>query len=214
MLSCVVTLFIRAYVLLLRGTCKVSITGLEHPTHFWQKGQPVVLAMWHGRVFAMPFVLPAPLPTKALISLHKDGRLMAAIAGSFGVGAIDGSSKRGGAKALREMAQALQNGTNVSITPDAPPTPVYTCAQGVAEVARLGHAPIIPIAFSTTCGVQLRVRDRFVVPLPFGHIRIVCGQALSLSGKDSKALLAQTQASLHLLTQATDATCGHAEWSV
>jgi len=42
------------------------------------KQAPIILAMWHGQHFLMPFLKPKNIPAKVLISRHRDGEMNAA----------------------------------------------------------------------------------------------------------------------------------------
>ena len=91
---------------------------------------PVILAMWHGQHFLMPFVRQANKPThraKVLISRHRDGELNARAAEKLGIGTIRGSGahggdfhRKGGAAAFTQMLDALEEDYNVALTADVP----------------------------------------------------------------------------------------------
>ena len=41
------------------------------------KHAPIIVAMWHGQHFLMPFIRPKDIPAKVLISRHHDGEINA-----------------------------------------------------------------------------------------------------------------------------------------
>src|SRR5260221_10476516 len=65
---------------------------------------PVIFCLWHNRL-AISMVVHRRYPRKlaALISASKDGALLAAVLGKFGVEKIRGSSSRRGPQALLEL---------------------------------------------------------------------------------------------------------------
>ena len=46
---------------------------------------PVILAMWHGQHFLIPFIKRPPHRAKVLISRHRDGELNARVAERLGL---------------------------------------------------------------------------------------------------------------------------------
>src|SRR5690349_6479629 len=57
---------------------------------------PVIVTMWHGQHFIMPFVKPPGYKVKVLISRHRDGEINAIAAERLGVETIRGSGAHGG----------------------------------------------------------------------------------------------------------------------
>src|SRR6478735_5443631 len=51
---------------------------------------PVIIAMWHGQHFLVPFIRRAEHRAKVLVSRHRDGEINALAAERLGVGAIRG----------------------------------------------------------------------------------------------------------------------------
>ena len=62
---------------------------------------PVILAMWHGQHFLMPFIKLRRHRAKVLVSHHRDGEINAIVAERLGVGTIRGS----GTQAARHRSQ-------------------------------------------------------------------------------------------------------------
>ena len=208
---------IAAYIFLLRATSKIQKSGTEHPQKVWDQNKPAIFAFWHGRLLLTPCIIPKGTPASVLISLHKDGRTIAYTAEWFGLNVIAGSSTRGGAQAVRSMIKATKAGQNILMTPDAPPHKVYTCAKGVAELARLTGLPVIPCAISASHGKQLKTKDRFILPRLFSTFRITYGEPLEIDRKADEAareeFLTQIEHALLSLTQKEDTAFNHKEWS-
>src|SRR4029077_18891491 len=88
---------------------------------------PVIIAMWHGQHFLMPFVRRAEHRVKVLVSRHRDGEINAIAAERLGVGTIRGSGSlgggfvgKGGVSAFKEMLTSLEEGYIVALTADVP----------------------------------------------------------------------------------------------
>ncbi len=75
-------------------------SGLTHTPG----GRPVIFCLWHNRL-AISMVVRRRHPRKlvALVSASRDGALLAAVLGRFGVEQIRGSSSRRGPQALLEL---------------------------------------------------------------------------------------------------------------
>lgn len=152
-------------------------------------GGAVIVAIWHERLPLAPAFWAKSRrdhPTRrvaALASRHRDGQLIAAILGNFGVRAIHGSSGRskpgqrrdhGGAAGLRGLIAALTAGDAVVITPDGPRGPRRVAAPGVALLASLAQAPVLALGAEARWRVTLRSWDRMSIPLPFGRGVLIC----------------------------------------
>ena len=131
----------------------------------------VIYAIWHGRI-----LLATCTHRKAglhiLVSLHRDGRLIASIAEKLGYKTIAGSTTRGGAEALRRMLELLGEGKTLVITPDGPRGPRFSVGEGCIFLAQKSGVPIIPAAFSPSRFWQARSWDGMLLPKPFSKIRI------------------------------------------
>src|ERR1700724_3821701 len=84
--------------------------------------QPVIVAMWHGQHFMVPF-LSRGHRVKVLISRHRDGTINAYAAQRLGVIPVRGSGDhsrrfdvKGGVWAFKNMLAALGDGYNVALT--------------------------------------------------------------------------------------------------
>jgi hypothetical protein len=165
----IVCWLISLYIRFVRLTGKWEVRDGHIPEEFWGHEKPFILALWHGRLMMMPYSWQHGKPIDFLISFHRDGDIVSRTIAHFGLGSIRGSSKKGGAPALKSMVTALRNGTNIGVAPDGPTGPRMRASEGIISVARLSGAPIVP----ATCAVSRRKIlgswDRFVVALPFGR---------------------------------------------
>ena len=145
------------------------------------KHAPIIVAMWHGQHFLMPFIRPPEVPAKVLISRHHDGEINAVAAERLGIGTIRGSgthgsdfSKKGGVFAFREIMAALEAGYSVALTADVPKV-TRVAGLGIVKIAQFSGRPIYPIAIATSRRVALDNWDRTTVNLPFSRGARVAG---------------------------------------
>ena len=188
-----------AYLWFCRSTSR--IVWLGPPPGAWGK-QPVVLASWHGRLWACGLARPPNGVTRCLVSSHRDGRLMGAIAGWFGLEPIFGSSRRGGLSALVALTRTLREGGNVAIAPDGPVGPRRRARPGAVRLADSCGVPLLPCAVSARRVIELGSWDRLLFPLPFTTLYLVVGEPLAAA---SPTLLTLT---LDELQHAVDVAAG------
>jgi hypothetical protein len=181
----------------LRGVAATRRFRLENPGGGVQvaRGRPVIFAIWHNRLaLCLPvyrFLVQSVAPERqlaALVSASRDGALLAAILESFGAHPVRGSSSRRGPQALLEMASSAERGFDLALTPDGPRGPRYRVQPGAVALAVVTGRPIVPVGINTRWRVTLRSWDRFQIPLPFGHCRVVVGKPVEVKGPDPAAL--------------------------
>jgi len=139
------------------------------------RDSPVILAMWHGQHFLVPFIRRDEHRAKVLVSRHRDGEINAIAAEWLGVGTIRGSGHlsggfidKGGVSAFKEMLSALGQGYNVALTADIPKV-ARVAGLGIVKLASASGRPIYPIAIATRRRVELNNWDHTAVNLPFGR---------------------------------------------
>jgi lysophospholipid acyltransferase (LPLAT)-like uncharacterized protein len=161
------------YLSLVRETTVFTIdppNGYDAINQNW----PVVVTIWHGQHFMLPFARQPQHDISVLISNHGDGELNAIAAKKLGIGLIRGSgalkqyqiAKRGGAKALRTMIERLKLGKAVAMTADIPKIS-RVCGIGIITLARISGCPIVPIAVVTKRRLDFKSWDFASIGLPF-----------------------------------------------
>jgi lysophospholipid acyltransferase (LPLAT)-like uncharacterized protein len=145
------------------------------------RDRPVIFAIWHNRLLMLPPPFDRWFPTRqsiGLISASRDGDLVSLLIERSGYGTIRGSTSRKGVIALRQLVDALAEGSNVLFTPDGPRGPVYEVSPGVIFTAQKSGAPILPLHMEYSSCWRLKSWDRFCVPRPFSKLRFILGPAL------------------------------------
>ena len=170
------------YIRLIHLTGRWRVIGEEIPRRFWDRGQPFLLCFWHGRLLMMPYCRnPDAPPVYILISRHPDGRFIADTIKHFGVGAITGSTSRGGTSALRAVLKILASGATAGITPDGPRGPRMRAGIGAINAARMAGVAILPITFAASRRIVFNSWDRFVVALPFAKGVLIWGDPIEIA---------------------------------
>ena len=156
------------YVWLVYKTSRWTVAGLRD--EYVCGDFSFLIAFWHGRNLSDIFFKMHQNVMKkvsVLISLHRDGRIMASAMKPIDIETIDGSSKRGGAVAALDIIKTLKRGGNiVAIAPDGR-KPGYKMTDGVVVMAKKAQRPIVLSAFSVKRGILLKTWDSYFVPFPF-----------------------------------------------
>ncbi|GAA0778756.1 DUF374 domain-containing protein [Roseibium denhamense] len=147
---------------------------------------PVIVAMWHGQHFMVPFAKPAHWPAKVMISRSADGEVNAIAAQKFGLGLIRASGgrnarqikKRGGMKGFIEALRSLKEGYSIAMTADVPKGPSRQSGVGIVQLAKHSGRPILPVAVATSRSKELDTWDRASINLPFGRGGIAVGDLI------------------------------------
>jgi lysophospholipid acyltransferase (LPLAT)-like uncharacterized protein len=146
--------------------------------------QPVIIALWHGEHFLIPFFGWRKDKLNILVTLHRDGEILVRAGQRFGLKFIRGSGDNGREfirkKALRAfstMLRLLKNGESVMLTADVPKVS-RVAGLGIVTLAKFSGCPIIPVAMVTSRRYRFSNWDRTVVHLPFGRMVIARGEPI------------------------------------
>ena len=147
---------------------------------------PMIIAMWHGQHFMMPFAKPEELKASVMISRSADGEVNAVAAERLGIGLIRASGsqkkrqmrKRGGMRGFFESLAALEEGTTLALTADVPKGPARVAGRGIVQLAKHSGCPILPIAIATSRHIDLDTWDRASLNLPFSRAAIAASDLI------------------------------------
>jgi lysophospholipid acyltransferase (LPLAT)-like uncharacterized protein len=160
------------------------------------KKQPLLFAVWHGRMLYLLQVYRRYRPERitVLVSQSKDGELISLLLEHFGVDATRGSSSRGGALGVLELMHKATEGYQVvAITPDGPRGPRYVVQPGIIAVASRSGALIIPITYNAQWKKVCASWDQFLIPLPFSRIVVMCGAPIAVPPQADATTLHEKQ---------------------
>jgi len=131
-----------------------------------------IYCFWHSTLLVVSYLFRNTGKT-AIISKSRDGLIAAGVAARLGHKVAYGSSRRGGAGAMREAVRALRAGRSLGITPDGPKGPPNVVKAGAAQIAILSGAPVVTIKVDAKSAWRLKSWDRFMIPYPFAKIDVV-----------------------------------------
>ncbi len=197
---------------LLFATCRKVYLGVDDKTKLNYVPGPddyarYVLCVWHDALLVPTFTAPRGLREKTccLVSQHQDGSYLACAMALLGYSTVRGSSRRGGAQAVRQLLEDT-SGKHIVITPDGPGGPRRELKAGAIFVASQLNYRILPGAYSATRAWRLKGRwTDMLIPKPFSTVYIAMGSPIEVPADLSKDQLrqysAEVQRQMDLLTE-------------
>ena len=205
----------RAIMFLLRSTYRYKKTiGSEIAERIIaDTGKAYVPCYWHQQHIVcgnlMRDWLQQGFRAGYIVSPSVDGEVPARIVRSWGGEVIRGSAANTGALVLRDAQEMMKRGVSIVATSDGPLGPAFEFKTGTVLMARIGGAPLVPVACAADRAWYMKTWDRFMVPKPFARIVIAVGEPLPVprnaSTDEMEAIRAQMQSALESLIQESKA---------
>jgi lysophospholipid acyltransferase (LPLAT)-like uncharacterized protein len=159
--------------------CRWTIEGDEGYQALRKAGRPVVLLIWHGKIFVVPYFFRKRGIT-ALVSPSGDGELVARLMDGWGYKLIRGSGSHPMKTAWIEMITELRAGGEVIIIPDGPKGPDRKFKLGAVKLATETGAALVPFSFTARRRKILHSWDRFEMFFPFTRVAAVYGEPIEI----------------------------------
>jgi len=137
----------------LRPLMRWTVVNDEAVLALHRAGRPYVHAFFHDQLLLMTYSYRGAAFGRrlaVLASRHRDGEYVARTLERFGHLLVRGSTGRGGMSGLRRMVRLLRDGNDAAFATDGPRGPRHQVQIGVIEAARLGGAPVVPVAFAAS----------------------------------------------------------------
>lgn len=150
--------------------------------------ETLLVAMWHGDLLMQPLNyrnFRKSGTIKVIVSEHRDGITIRKVCNYLGVLDIQGSSSKGGVKALLNAIKEIKKGVDVAITPDGPRGPRHSIADGIIAIAQKTDTRIVALNCKASSYWQFNSWDKFVVPKPFGKLDFFVSEPFSISSMQS-----------------------------
>ncbi|MCH2114177.1 MAG: lysophospholipid acyltransferase family protein [Pirellulales bacterium] len=171
--------------------------------------RPRIYLFWHEYIF-FPLYMRPHCNLAMLISQHKDADILARVGHHMGFVCVRGSTNRGGAAALLEMARRGEH-MHLAITPDGPRGPRRQLSAGPLFLAAKLGAPIVPLGFGYDRPWRLNSWDKFALPFPACRARCVMGPEIHVPAGASRDDLEIRRQGLERLI--TDLTIEAEDWA-
>lgn len=146
-----------------------------------RRSDKFVLCVWHDVMLAPIFVTSQRARKEAacLVSQHQDGTYLAQVLAAMSCAAVRGSSRRGGAAAVKHLMEEQRR--SIVMTPDGPKGPRRVLKPGAVYLASQTGRQLVPgaYAFSRSWRIPGSWTD-LEIPLPFSTVYVVSGDAISI----------------------------------
>ena len=157
------------------GTLRISEENRRVVDELDARGERMIFCLWHDELFSL-IPVSRQIRVVAIVSPSKDGEVLARILASKNVGAVHGSSTRGGVRALLKLAHMMKHElVHACITMDGPAGPRHEAKEGALFLANRTGAHILPVRIFVKHHIKLPTWDKFQVPLPFSKVIIRFG---------------------------------------
>jgi lysophospholipid acyltransferase (LPLAT)-like uncharacterized protein len=160
-------------------TNRMTVVGEKALLKLRTEKKPVVLLVWHGRIFIVPFFF-RKRNIMPLVSPSGDGEIAARIMDGWGYRILRGSSSHSIVKEWKEMVKELNRGGEVIIVPDGPKGPDRKMKLGGLKLAQKTGAYLVPFTFSTNKKKILKSWDSFLMFYPFRKVVAMYGEPISI----------------------------------
>lgn len=178
-------IFLHSSINVLCKTVKIVKINSNEVDNLIELNQNFVLAFWHGTML-IPWYVHKNQNFSALVSLSKDGSLLANTLLKWGFKVERGSSHKGGKEALNTLLENCKQNYSVAITPDGPTGPPRVMKAGAVITAQRSNLPLI------LCGVAYKKKyifrswDKFEVPKFFSEVVIKYSEPIIISAELSR----------------------------
>jgi lysophospholipid acyltransferase (LPLAT)-like uncharacterized protein len=166
---------------------RVTIANTESVRELERKGEPILYALWHGRMLC-PVWWYRGTGLVAMISQHEDGEMVTQLVAHMGFKTVRGSSTRGGSAAARQMVAAIRKGTIAAMICDGPVGPPMKMKIGTPWIAAVSGAWVVPITWAGNRVWKFNSWDSFQIPKPFSKALVLLGEPLPPIEKSSEAI--------------------------
>jgi lysophospholipid acyltransferase (LPLAT)-like uncharacterized protein len=176
-------------------TARFEVEGWENHERATSAGRLPIYAFWHERIFLTTYWWPKRIERVPVVMTSRsfDGEYIARFIQRFGYGAVRGSSTRGGAGALVEMARLMRAGHTVAFTIDGPKGPPRVAKMGAVLLAKKTGQPILPVTMALAGYWRAPSWDSLQIPKPFTRARVYVAPPISVPVDADEKMLQATR---------------------
>jgi lysophospholipid acyltransferase (LPLAT)-like uncharacterized protein len=162
------------------GTWRFRVVGEDHWERSQRGDQAAIYLMWHEAILPLLWQRRG-LGITIVVSAARDGQYLSDFARRLGYETAEGSSTRGGVRALVGAIRVLRAHGAVAFTPDGPRGPRRQLKPGFLAAAQRTGALVFPMHASARWARRLDSWDRFLLPYPGARVDVVVGQPFEVA---------------------------------
>lgn len=188
--------------------------GFEAMDEAVAAGEPLIVVLWHQRLFMASFCFPVALgPITSLTTSARAGRLAGQVQARFGFDTIPMSSHRRNVTLSREVLRRIKGGSSVGIAADGPSGPARVLSPVPLAWARVSGVRVFAVAFSARRVLRMPSWDRLMLPLPWTRGVLTCREWTDIVPRDAdeaemERLRLSLEATLDAVTDEADIAVG------
>lgn len=178
-------------------------------------GQPVIMALWHGRLAMSPLGWDLGWgPFCVVTSSARPGRLVGMVMERFGLSTLPMHDRKSNTGTSLQVARMMRDGVNIGFAVDGPMGPARIAKSVPIDWARLTGAPIWLYSNSVEQYRTVGSWDRLVVPKSGGrgvmmYRRFEAEIPKRIDAETREALRLKLEADLNALSLEADRRMGH-----
>ncbi len=152
-------------------TVRIKVHNYEQAKKIIDDNKNLVAAFWHGSML-LGWYLHRDKNFGALVSMSKDGGVLAHILSKWNYKVIRGSSHTGGNEALQKLVELTEKNYSIAITPDGPTGPIHKLKAGAVVAAKKANIPLLLVGIGIKNKYVLKSWDQFEIPKPFTVVHV------------------------------------------
>lgn len=134
-----------------------------------------IFVFWHGELSMMTFLYlkklkKLNLKINAIMSIHKDGEIIAKVSKILGLKTIRGSTRKKAINVLKQGFIALNKSECIALTPDGPKGPRHEVANGAIVFSQKRQIPFVILNIKSHKYWKFNSWDQFFIPKPFSRL--------------------------------------------
>lgn len=155
---------------------------MTDPYGYGSPKKPIVSITWHNRLMFFPVLFPLATRKKtvAIVSPSRDGQYIVDLIARFGLKSLRGSTSKRGGQVMFEAKKAIEEGFNVSFTPDGPRGPKYKMSRGPIHLASITGAQLVPVMVNYSDYWEIKSWDNFQIPKPWAKLKVKLSEGLNI----------------------------------
>jgi lysophospholipid acyltransferase (LPLAT)-like uncharacterized protein len=178
-------LFLFFFILILRATIKVKISGREK----LRKDSNHIFCLWHSfvplaLVSAIPLI-PAVLDRSPQVWMQHPAWYMKPIHVLLRLMSVKkiilGSTGHSGRNAAERLENHLRQGCSTVLNPDGPHGPAFVLKKGILHLSLKSCVPVVALRFSSSRFRELKTWDRKKIACPFSTIEMKIGEPFQVT---------------------------------
>lgn len=190
------------FINVLLNSVRIKIQNREAVEKLISEKKNFIVAFWHGSMM-LGWYLHRGMNCAALVSMSKDGDVLAHILSGWKFKVVRGSSHLGGKEALFSMITLIKQNFSLTITPDGPTGPINKMKAGAVITAKKTGVPLFLVGIGIKNKIVLKSWDKFEIPKPFTKISVIYSDPIfigeELSYNETSKVIEQYETELNKL---------------